>query len=73
MPITIIPKRVRLTEDVRDVFKNDVIPTGAVGEILLGEWIEGRKVWFVEFFLEGGVARYGDVFPDQADRLKDSV
>lgn len=71
MALTIIPKRIRLTEDVPDAFKKDTIPLGSVGEILIEEWTNGRRIWFVQFFLEGGVERHADVFPDQAEMLDD--
>lgn len=71
MALTIIPKRIRLIEDVTDVFRGDLIPAGSVGEILVEEWLDARRVWFVQFFLEGGAERFADVFPDQADRIED--
>ena len=69
MPI-VEPKIIKLTEDVRDAFRGEIIPLDTVGEILVREWVESRLVWFVEFVVMNSIGNevimHADVYPDQA-------
>ena len=69
MPL-VEPNIIKLTEDVPDAFRGEVIPIDTVGEILVREWVNGRQVWFVEFVVTTSVGSevtmHADVFPDQA-------
>jgi len=64
------PRIIKLTEDVPDAFRGEIIPIDTVGEILVREWVAGRQVWFVEFVVVTSVGSevtmHADVFPDQA-------